>query len=238
MTGPSRIAGPDTGGFDAFADRYSEALQQGLSVSGESGGYFARGRVEWLASGLVDLGVQPHRVLDYGCGTGTAAPFLRDILGAGSVVGVDVSERSIDHARRREGWADFRLRDELPAGGSFDVVYCNGVFHHIDPTHRPDSLRYIHDSLRPGGVFALWENNPWNPGTRLVMRRIPFDRDAITIAAPGARRLLAAAGFEVLSVDFLFIFPRVLAALRPLERRLARLPFGAQYQVLARRRAA
>jgi len=23
------------------------------------------------------------------------------------------------------------------------------------------------EALRPGGLFALWENNAWNPGTRL-----------------------------------------------------------------------
>jgi hypothetical protein len=26
--------------------------------------------------------------------------------------------------------------------------------------------------MRPGGVVALWENNPWNPATRYVMGRI------------------------------------------------------------------
>jgi hypothetical protein len=82
----------------------------------------------------------------------------------------------------------------------------------------------------------LWENNPWNPGTRLVMRRIPFDRDAKTLSAPCARRLLDAAGFDIMSTDFLFLFPRPLAVLRPLEARLTHLPAGAQYMVLCRKR--
>jgi hypothetical protein len=84
-------------------------------------------------------------------------------------------------------------------------------------------------------VFAVFENNPWNPGTRLVMRRIPFDRDAETLSPPAGRRLLRSAGFEVLRTDFVFFFPRALHILRPLERRLARLPLGAQYLVLARK---
>ena len=89
--------------------------------------------------------------------------------------------------------------------------------------------------LRPGGLFALWENNPWNPGTRYVMSRIPFDRDAVPLAPPEARRLVRACGFEVLRTDFLFLFPRALRLMRPLEARLSRLPLGAQYQVLCRR---
>jgi len=68
------------------------------------------------------------------------------------------------------------------------------------------------------------------------MRRIPFDRDAKLLSPPAARRLLRGTGFEVVSTDFLFLFPRLLAALRPLEARLARIPAGAQYLVLCRRR--
>ena len=117
------------------------------------------------------------------------------------------------------------------------MAYCNGVFHHIDPTDRPAAVRYVWKALRPGGVFAFWENSPWNPGTRLVMRRIPFDRDAVLLAAPAARRLLEGNGFEVVRTDFTFVFPNFLKALRRVEKRLARLPLGAQYLVLARKPA-
>ena len=154
-----------------------------------------------------------------------------------SSVGVDASRDSLDIARRTH--VDPRLRfstmSDLPPSGQFDVAYCNGVFHHVEPDERLEALAYIHRSLAEGGVFGFWENNPWNPGTRLVMRRIPFDRDAKLISPPRARQLLTRAGFDVLGTDFLFLFPRVLAALRPLEARLARLPAGAQYMVLARK---
>jgi hypothetical protein len=84
-------------------------------------------------------------------------------------------------------------------------------------------------------VFAFWENNPWNPGTRWVMSRIPFDRDAIKVGARRAVRMLEAAGFTVLRTEYLFIFPHALRRLRALERPLARFPLGAQYQVLAQK---
>ena len=47
---------------------------------------------------------------------------------------------------------------------------------------------------RPAGYFALFENNPWNPGARLVMRRIPFDRDAIMLSPRHAARMLILSG--------------------------------------------
>ena len=45
--------------------------------------------------------------------------------------------------------------------------------------------------------------------------------------------MLRGGRFAVERTDFLFIFPRVLKFFRPLERRVSRLPLGAQYQVLA-----
>ena len=103
------------------------------------------------------------------------------------------------------------------------------------PNERTQALNCIYRALRPGGLLAFWENNPWNPGTRYVMSRIPFDRDAITLSAPQARAMLRTAGFTLLRTEFLFVFPSVLRSLRKLEPRLARLPLGAQYQVLCQK---
>jgi trans-aconitate methyltransferase len=227
----------ETAAFDACASTYDEALNRGISISGESKEYFVRRRIEWLSFRLRQHVRRPRRVLDYGCGTGGSARALREQFALASVAGVDVSSESIAIARSQ--YADdvqFSTLDEWqPAAGQYDLVYCNGVFHHIQPALRGRALASISRTLSRGGYFAFWENNPWNPGTRLVMRRIPFDRDAKTLSAPNARRLLAGAGFEIISTDFLFVFPRPLAALRPLESMLTRVPAGAQYMVLCRR---
>jgi SAM-dependent methyltransferase len=224
--------------FDRFAGSYDDDLNRGLALSGEGKEYFARRRVDWLTQRIRRLGERPRFVLDYGCGTGTAVPFLRELLGADEVVGVDVSSRSLEEARRAHGSdprVHFATVGERAPGEDRDLAYTSGVFHHIRPEDRPGAVDYVRRSLRPGGLFAFWENNPWNPATRLVMSRIPFDRDAITLSPPEARRLLAAGGFRVLLTDFQFVFPRMLAALRVAEPYLTALPLGTQYLVLARR---
>ena len=66
------------------------------------------------------------------------------------------------------------------------------------------------------------------------MRRIPFDHDAVTLSPPESRRMVRAAGFELLQMDF-FVFPHFLRWLRGLEPRLARMPLGGQYQLLCRK---
>ena len=67
---------PDAAEFDTFAADYDAALNEGLSVSGEDKNYFARGRVEWLRRCLSRLDFSPRRILDFGCGTGSATPFF------------------------------------------------------------------------------------------------------------------------------------------------------------------
>ena len=236
----SGTAAPDAPEFDAYAARYDEALAAGLSVTGEDKDYYARGRMHWLAGRLRALGeAAPDTVLDFGCGLGGSTPLFLDTLGAKQVVGVDVSEGLLDRAREAfasEPRARFHSIPAYEAPGSADLAFVNGVFHHIPVADRADALRYVRRSLRPGGLFAFWENNPWNPGTRWIMSRVSFDENAITITPPEARGLLRAAGFEVVETDFLFIFPRALSWLRWLEPLVARLPLGGQYMVLCRAR--
>jgi SAM-dependent methyltransferase len=223
--------------FDQFADNYDECLGEALAASGESKEFFAHGRVEWLAKCLREYRYRATCVLDYGCGIGDTSGLLQEFLQCDSLVGLDVSERSLERASRHYGSPNCRFLSfsEYPPDGSVDVVYCNGVFHHIPVPHRKGSVEYIYRCLRPGGLFALWENNPWNPGTRYVMYRCKFDQDAVKISPPEAARLLRKGGFEVLRTDYRFFFPHFLKPLRPLERSLARIPLGGQYQVLARK---
>lgn len=217
---------------------YDAELQQGLALSGENKTYFARGRLAWLAGQLPARGLPaPRRILDYGCGGGDTTLQLARQWPAARVVGTDPADSLLAVARRadREGRCEFRPLSAMPEDEHFDLIYCNGVFHHIPAADQPAALAWIHDRLAPAGIFSLWENNSWSPAARWVMSRIPFDRDAVMLAPHRTRRLLQQAGFAVLACDFLFFFPRALRWLRPLEPRLRKLPFGAQYQVLSRR---
>jgi SAM-dependent methyltransferase len=219
------------------ASSYEDMLNRGLRLSGESKTFFMEGRLERLRSAL-PADYSPKEILDFGCGTGeTSTRLLKRFEGA-HVVGIDVSAGALEHARQHHGSTDISFFDveSFEAPATFDLCYSNGAFHHIDPVERPRVLRRLRELLRPGGLLAVFENNPWNPGTRLVMRRIPFDRGAQTIDAMRMRRLVSAAGFELVGGSrHMFIFPAALKACRGAEPWFERLPVGAQYLVLARR---
>lgn len=229
----------DTGKEDLFdlSEEYEAMLNQGIRLSGEGMLFFLEGRLNLLQKRIGGMG-SVSRVLDFGCGLGFASQRLRRMFPTAEITGVDTSRNALEAARQKHGGPGIRFMvvDELARdAGGYDLCHVNGVFHHIRPDERPQALGLIHRVLRPGGILALFENNPWNFGARMVMARIPFDRDAQMLSLPLSAELLRQAGFQVVRTDSLFFFPRVMKALRFSEPLLGWTRLGAQYVVLAAR---
>jgi SAM-dependent methyltransferase len=222
--------------FDDYVDNYDAACERGLQYAGESRDYFAKERVEFTRQRAGER-FDGCMILDFGCGPGHTTPHLLEAFPGASVVGLDDSAEMIASATKRFGGRQARFVSEFQevAKAQFDLIYCNGVFHHIPPPERRAVMHELMERLRPGGLLALWENNPWNPGTRFVMSRIPFDRDAITLTYRESQRLLRSASFQLIGTTFHFYFPKALKALRSFEPMLRQLPLGAQYCVLGKR---
>jgi len=113
------------------------------------------------------------RVLDYGCGNGTWALYLR-LTGAAHVIGVDLAENGVRRGMQRvraQGEADaVQLvcgdATRLPlADASVAMVVGHGVLHHI--IKYPGIFPELHRVLRPGGRGFFLENLADNPLFRL-----------------------------------------------------------------------
>jgi SAM-dependent methyltransferase len=224
-----------TEGFRDAAD-YDRMLQQGLKLTGDDKLFYVDGRLAFLRS-LLPHDFEPQSVLDFGCGAGETTERLSRMFPTALVAGYDVEGAIISHAAARHAHTriSFTAALEAISAESVDLCYSNGAVHHVPPAERPEVFERLFSRCRPGGMIAIFENNPWNPGTRLVMRRIPFDRDASPISAGPLRRVLEGAGFRVEVARYLFVFPAFLRGLRRAERWLTRVPVGAQYVVTARR---
>lgn len=223
--------------FDKSARDYEALFQPWLKIAGASREYFARSRLNWLSYCLGEQKIAPRRVMDFGCGTGMSLSLLANILDAEQVIGLDTSEESLAVARESVGSRPVELATptKYVPQQDLDLVFCNGVFHHIPVAERPAAVNYVYRCLRPDGMFALWENNPWNPIHALAMKYSEIDENAVPLSFPESHRLVGSEPFRVIQTDYLFFFPGYFSWLYPLEKWLIKVPLGAQYQVLARK---
>lgn len=221
--------------FDRFAHDYYDLNAAAVRASGETPDYFAALKASYMSSAasLQEAGA-PRAILDFGCGIGGGIPHLRRFFPDARLHGVDASGESIAMAQAACSDARFSViaDDRLPLpDASFDLALAACVFHHIAPAQRLHWMRELARVLKPGGRLFVFEHNPLNPLTRKAVRECPFDDDAILLPRRETLALLADAGFRGAKSDYIVFFPHRLAALRPLERWLSRLPAGAQYAV-------
>jgi len=220
--------------FELSREEYEKQLMRGVSLSGQNRDYFIRWRIKITKSLLKE---EPKRILDFGCGEGASFPFLKDAFFGAEYEGFEPSNCLIESAKKiyQQMGAKFCTAwDEITKDG-FDLIYTNGVFHHIKPEERIETLIKIRKVMSQKGTIALWENNPWHLGTRLVMRRIPFDRDAQTISPPEAKHLVRSAGFEVTRLISAFHFPFLEKLPWSFYQKILFNKFGAQYLILAKK---
>jgi 2-polyprenyl-3-methyl-5-hydroxy-6-metoxy-1,4-benzoquinol methylase len=127
-----------------------------------------RGQV--ILSWLRALDLKEPRILDYGCGTGW---FTAELARLGAAVGVDLSARAIEEARRRYPGPTFtaaNLFDLDLAERHFDVIVSQEVIAHV-----VDPEEYVHRitrMLKPRGVLVLTTAN------KIVMDRLTHPPDS------------------------------------------------------------
>jgi len=104
--------------------------------------------------------IEPHLVLDVGCGAGTDAIYLASI--GCDVTAIDISHEAIRIARERAEKAKVKVNfvaDNIMEfdfhNKSFDFINDRGVFHHMNPQDREKFAMRINDLLRSNGFYYL-----------------------------------------------------------------------------------
>jgi SAM-dependent methyltransferase len=179
------------------------------------------------------FGDRKIRVLDFGCGTGEIAFGLARDPGIQEVVGVDASAGMIQEATRRHQKGQKKIRwlcckkGKMPAG-KFDWILSVNTFHHIAPARRVLIAKKLRTLLSAGGVMAIMEHNPWNPLTRWVVSRCPFDRGVQLLSPSLTDRLIKNLGLEPQRYFSGFMPPHFFGS-EFIEKLLSSLPLGVQY---------
>ena len=215
--------------FDQYARQYDQVLSETIPQSLNENNYFAEYKVALMAarSGTKKIG----RILDFGCGSGRSLPYLDEYFPDAELWGYDVSPASLVHAAQRLPRAKLSCDWNVIANMEFDAIFAANVFHHISSDQRLQALTQCQQVLVKNGQMFMFEHNPFNPATRWIFERCPFDSDAEMVSLKTALALCNKAGFHSEQHGYTLFFPRPLAFLRRIEPWLKRIPVGAQYYV-------
>ena len=235
--------------FDRVARDYEKIHNRSLPPGVRSAD-FIRQRVanviRWLSDGYVG---KEFLYLDFGCGNGR---MLKSLLASDAVkplveqgrlrlFGFDTSVESIHEAKSLMG--DDRVclvsdLNHLPGDVRFDFVISCHVFHHIPPAERAETVERLASRMKPSSRLVIWEHNPFNPMTRMLVKMCPFDGDARLLTLNTTKTLFGKNSFRYREHAYVNVFPPrwlLLNAVSATEVKLSRLPIGAQYWVMFER---
>ena len=173
--------------------------------------------------------------VDVGCGIGLTDRHLPGRFR--SLTGTDVSPGVLETAARENPGVRYELaeRGRLPFGdGAFDLAFAVCVVQVVPPSERPPFIAELARVTRPDGLVVLFEHNPYNPLTRLVVRRCAFGEDARMLRMAEAERLLRESGVTTVDRRFVLLLPSRRERVLDEDRLLSRLPLGAQYYLAGR----
>lgn len=105
-----------------------------------------------------------EKVLDIGCGPGNLDLMIAEILGEGSIYGIDISPKMIKIARKKakaRGYnIDYRVGNstKLPyENEEIDVVFTCLVYHHLNYEEKSQTLKEIYRLLKQNGRYICLE---------------------------------------------------------------------------------
>ncbi len=224
--------------FDDYVETYRTEIDDSIGFIGQDVDFFIEIKAELLLKlAKKNFGqLDKIKVLDIGSGVGLVDRFLKSDIK--QLYGVDVEEGVVEKAKFNNPEVDYRLYDgaRLPfEDNTFDMCFAINVMHHVPPAMWENFSREMYRVLKPTGIAAVFEHNPWNPLTRLAVARCEFDRDAVLLNHPKIKNLFKGAGLKVFDDSFIVFFPFKAKFFRSVEILLGWLPFGAQHFVTGRK---
>ncbi len=222
--------------FDAYRASYREEVQRSISFMRQDVEFFAAVKARYLLDAARHLGDSERlRVLNVGCGIGIIDRLLTPCVAA--LEGIDVASELVAEAATANPSATYRSYDgtSLPyQDRTFDLSFTANVLHHVPAESWETFLAEMGRVTRRGGLLVVFEQNPFNPLTRLAVSRCSFDDGCALLSRGTVTEMLPRTGFPIVASRYILTFPWPGGAFARIEGWLGSLPLGAQYLVVAK----
>lgn len=179
----------------------------------------------WVRQALIDaVKVQPRRILDLGCGTGSTTLMLKQAFPQAQVIGLDLSPYMLVRAEHKAQsanlditWRHGNAEKTVFKDASFDLVTASLLFHETPPTV---SQAILHESFRllvEGGQVLILDGN------QKTLRQLewlndvfeePYIRD---YAAGSLDASMGAAGFAAVQTQDVWWINQVTSSVKPMR---------------------
>ena len=224
--------------FDQYARTYNKDIAHPLRNLLESGSEneFLRYKARWVLKHLRRDQINPQSILDFGCGTGLMMKYLSQERPELQMYGVDVSSIMVEEAKKNVPHANVAvLTPGIPAfpDKKFEIIVLCGVLHHIDAKDWSEIWKNLKLALAPEGRILIFEHNPMNPITQLVVRTTAIDKDAHLEYPWTIEKSLKSEGFRIVARRYLHFFPPRWTSFLALEYWLSKVPLGSQFVIKA-----
>ncbi len=174
--------------FERWSETYDQSYMQWILFD----------RVHRAILKAIPGDVRPDAVVDIGCGTGRLLRRAKELWPRARLVGVDLAEGMIAHARAAMPEGEFYVgaAEKLPLpNASADLILSTVSFHHWQDQAR--GVSEVMRVLRPGGRFYLADALPPKIITRLW-------RHGNTAYPAQLRAMFARGGLKLLSQSHLW----------------------------------
>jgi len=224
--------------FDDYVQTYQKEVQDSINFIGQDVDFF----IELKADLIIELtkrnfgDLSNIKVLDIGSGIGLTDQFLTTEIK--NLYGIDVSGGAVENAKNRNPSVRYMSYDgeRLPFEDNyFDLAFAINVMHHVNPLQWENFVNEMKRVIKPGGIMAVFEHNPFNPLTRLAVSRCEFDRDAVLLSHNKIKSLFKSVHLEFLEDAYIVFFPFKAKLFRNIEFFLRWLPLGAQHYIAGRK---
>lgn len=220
--------------FDTHSADYQSKLAASLGLPASAVDQFAAYKIEKVAA--LEPNTQYGKFLDFGCGIGLSGPHIQRLFPDMKLFLADQSSESLSNLTNRiaNPVSTVQVEASIPLDeNSISIALASCVFHHIEPDDRLHWLREIKRVLRPGSAFYIFEHNPYNPLTQLIVRRSPLDVNAQLLSCAKAISLCKQAGFSQIYHEYLLVTPPSWRINSALDKLFKRIPLGTQFVVRA-----